>query len=214
MGFVLTFKVLLTDAMGLFDEIVIPKSYLRNLISKENEKLFCKEHVFQTKDFDNLMDLYKISGQQLYKLDRSVPHLGDNDYLSNEKWNKVYDTVSINFYDTVKDKGDNEYWAEFKFLFEKGKVDKKELISCELQATKEEIDARQKMWDTEQGILDEYRQNSFSYRFFSWLQARFQKITNWARKKHSIPLNIRREAYEKSGRLEKDPDCLEIYNDN
>lgn len=196
--------------MGLFDEIMVPKSYLRNLISKENEKLFRKEHVFQTKDLDNLMDLYKILGQQLYKLDRDVPYLGDED----EKWNKVNDNVNIKFYDNVKDDGGNEYWAEFEFSFGKGKVDKKELISCELRATKEEIEAVEDMWDTEQEILDKYRQNSFSYRFFSWLEARFNKITNWARKKHSIPLKIRREAYEKSGRLKKDPDCLEMYDDN
>ena len=196
--------------MGLFDEIMVPKSYLRDLISKENEKLFRKEHVFQTKDLDNLMDLYKVLGQQLYKLDRDVLYLGDE----NEKWNKVNDNVNIKFYDNVKDDGGNEYWAEFEFSFEKGKVDKKELISCELRATKEEIEAVEDMWDTEQEILNKYRLNSFSYRFFSWLEARFNKITNWARKKHSIPLKIRKEAYEKSGRLKKDPDCLVMYDDN
>ena len=189
---------------------MVPKSYLRDLISKENEKLFRKEHVFQTKDLDNLMDLYKVLGQQLYKLDRDVLYLGDE----NEKWNKVNDNVNIKFYDNVKDDGGNEYWAEFEFSFEKGKVDKKELISCELRATKEEIEAVEDMWDTEQEILNKYRLNSFSYRFFSWLEARFNKITNWARKKHSIPLKIRKEAYEKSGRLKKDPDCLVMYDDN
>jgi len=195
--------------VGLYDEITVPKSYLRNLISKEKEKLFRKEHVFQTKDFDNAMDLYKVFGQQLYKLDQSVFLLGDK----NEKWNKVNDNVNINFYDNVKDKEGNSYWAEFGFSFKKGKVDKKELISCELQATREEIKAEKDMWDIEQEILDKYR-HSFSYRFFSWLEARLNKATNWARKKHRIPLKIRREAYEKSGRLKKDPDCLEIYDDN
>ena len=194
----------------MFDEIMVPKSYLRNLVSKEHEKLFRKEHVFQTKDLDNLMDLYKVLGQQLYKLDRDVPYLGDE----NEKWNEVNDNVNMKFYDNVKDDEGNEYWVEFEFSFEKGKVDKKELISCELRATREEIEAVEDMWDTEQEILDKYRLNSFSYRFFSWLEARFKKITNWARKKHSIPLKIRREAYEKSGRLKRDPDCLEMYDDN
>jgi hypothetical protein len=117
--------------MGLFDEIVVPKSYLRNLINKEEEMLFRKDHVFQTKDFENVMDLYKVFGQQLYKLDRSEFLLeeGVQHTKLTEKWNKVNDNVSINFYDNVKDKGDNEYWAEFKFSFEKGKVDKKEISS-------------------------------------------------------------------------------------
>jgi len=196
--------------MGMFDEIVVPKSYLRNLINKEEEMLFRKDHVFQTKDLENVMDLYKVFGQQLYKLDRSVSFLGDE----NEKWNKVNDNVSINFYDNVTDKKGDQYWMEFEFAFLNGKIDKKDLISLKLSATKEEINDIDNMWDTEQEILDKYRLNSFSYRFFSWLQARFQKITNWARKKHSIPLEIRKKAYEKSGRLKKDPDCLKMYDDN
>jgi hypothetical protein len=103
---------------------------------------------------------------------------------------------------------------EFEFAFLNGKIDKKDLISLKLDATKEEINDIENMWDTEQEILDKYRLNSFSYRFFSWLETRLNKITNWARKKHSIPLEIRKKAYEKSGRLKIDPDCLKMYDDN
>ena len=69
------------------------------------------------------------------------------------------------------------------------------------------------MWDTEQKILDDYRTTSIKYKFYLWLEGRFQGITNWARKKHQIPLEIREEAYKKSGRLEKDPKCLDLYKD-
>jgi hypothetical protein len=202
--------------MGMFDEIVVPKSYLRNLINKEEEMLFRKDHVFQTKDFENVMDLYKVSGQQLYKLDRSEFLLeeGVQHTKLTEKWNKVNDNVSINFYDNVTDKKGDRYWMEFEFAFLNGKIDKKDLISLKLDATKEEINDIENMWDTEQEILDKYRLNSFSYRFFSWLETRLNKITNWARKKHSIPLEIRKKAYEKSGRLKIDPDCLKMYDDN
>ena len=200
----------------MFDEIVVPKSYLRNLINKEEEMLFRKDHVFQTKDFENVMDLYKVSGQQLYKLDRSEFLLeeGVQHTKLTEKWNKVNDNVSINFYDNVTDKKGDRYWMEFEFAFLNGKIDKKDLISLKLDATKEEINDIENMWDTEQEILDKYRLNSFSYRFFSWLETRLNKITNWARKKHSIPLEIRKKAYEKSGRLKIDPDCLKMYDDN
>ena len=46
---------------------MVPKGYLRSLLNKEDEKLLDKNHLFQTKDLDNLMDLYKIYRQYLYK---------------------------------------------------------------------------------------------------------------------------------------------------
>ena len=41
--------------MGMFDEILVPKSYLRGLLKKEDEKLFNKEHLFQTKDLEKIV---------------------------------------------------------------------------------------------------------------------------------------------------------------
>ena len=55
----------------MFDEIIVPKSYLKNLLPKGDEKLLNTKHLFQTKSLDNVMDLYKIHRQQLYRLDRS-----------------------------------------------------------------------------------------------------------------------------------------------
>jgi hypothetical protein len=46
------------------------------------------------------------------------------------------------------------------------------------------------------------------------LERVFKKLANWARKKHSIPFALRKKAYEKSGRLEFDPDSLKVYIDN
>ena len=67
--------------MGMFDEIMVPKGYLRSLLNKEDEKLLDKNHLFQTKDLDNLMDLYKIYRQYLYKKKREA--------LPFEEWEKV-----------------------------------------------------------------------------------------------------------------------------
>ena len=194
--------------MGMFDEILVPKSYLRGLLKKEHEKLFNKEHLFQTKDLENLMDLYKIHRQRLYKLDRSVEHRGEN-----EKWNPVQDNIEINFYNHPNDKNGDQYSAEFEFTFKKGRVDQKKLISLKLQRTIKEIESIEAMWDTEQEILNAYRNSSLKYRFFSFLQSCLQKLTNWAREGHTIPIEIRRNAYEKSGRLEFDPECLNVYKD-
>jgi hypothetical protein len=194
--------------MGMFDEILVPKSYLRGLLKKEDEKLFNKEHLFQTKDLENLMDLYKIHRQRLYKLDRSAKRRGGN-----EKWNPIQDNIEINFYDYPNDKNGDEYSAEFEFTFKKGRVDQKKLVSLKLERTTREIKSIEAMWDTEQEVLNAYRNTSFKYRFFSFLEARLRKVTNWAREGHTIPIEIRRDAYEKSGRLQFDPECLNIYKD-
>ena len=191
--------------MGMFDEIVVPKGYLRSLLDKEDEKLLGKNHLFQTKDLDNLMDLYKVYRQYLYKKNRGAQPF--------EEWEKVKKNVTIRFYDYLQDKKGDEHELECEFTFKNGKVDKKELIQFRLQTSKEEREAIDKMWDTEQKILDTYRTTSIKYKFYARLERRFQKMTNWARKKHSIPLKVRTEAYEKSGRLAKDPDCLKLYAD-
>jgi len=198
--------------MGMFDDITVPKSYLRNLLSKKEEKLLAGSHSFQTKSLDNLMDEYKIHRKYLYKLDRSGRHLL-NPPSKSEKWIKVNKDVVVNFYDTVKDSKGNEYLFEFDFTFTKGWLDRKKLIACKLHTTVEKRIAIDKMWDTEQKILDEYRDSSVSYRFFRWVEGRLQGMTNWARKKHSIPLEVRKEAYEKSGRLKEDPKALDFYMD-
>ena len=184
---------------------MVPKGYLRSLLDKENEKLLGKSHRFQTKDLDNFLDLYKVHRQYLYKKKREA--------LPFEEWEKVKKNVTIRFHDRLISKDQDEYWIECEFSFKNGKVDKKELISFRLESTKEESEEIQKMWDTEQEILDAYRKNSLKYKFFSRMENRFQKMTNWARNKHRIPLEIRKEAYEKSGRLKKDPECLDIYKD-
>lgn len=189
----------------MFDEIMVPKGYLRSLLDKENEKLLGKSHRFQTKDLDNLMDLYKVHRQYLYKKRKEA--------LPFEEWEKVKKDVAIRFHDRLTSKDQDEYWVECEFSFKNGKVDKKELISFRLESTKKESEEVQKMWDAEQKILDAYRKNSFKYKFFSRMERHFQKMTNWARNKHCIPLEIRKKAYEKSGRLKKDPKCLDLYKD-
>ena len=192
----------------MFDDIIVPKSYLRGVLDKKQEKLLKGNHSFQTKSLDNSLSQYKVYAQHLYKRERSVDMGGGI-----EKWTKIAHTGVIVFYDNIRDKKENEWWFEFQFTFDKGRLDKKELISCKLETTKAEKDSIDKMWDTEQKIFDKYRK-CFRYRFFLKLERVLQKLTNWARKKHSIPFSLRKMAYEKSGRLEFDPDSLKVYIDN
>ncbi len=193
--------------MGMFDNIIVPKSYLRGLLDKKQEKLLKGNHTFQTKNLDNTLSRYKVYAQRLYKLERSVDMGGGV-----ETWRKLDNTVVVVFYDTIKDKKENEWWFEFGFTFNKGKLDKKELISCKLETTKAKKDSIDKMWNTEQEIFNEYRK-CFKYRFFAGVERTFLKLTNWARKQHTLPLELRRMAYEKSGRLDFDPKALELYED-
>ena len=200
--------------MGMFDDIIVPKSYLRGLLDKKQEKLLKGNHIFQTKRLDNTLSQYKVFAQRLYKLDPSEFDFGEGVQHTTlvDKWINIDNTIKIVFYDSVKDKEKNEWWFEFEFSFIKGKLDKKELISCKIETTKAKRDSIDKMWDTEQEIFDEYRKG-LKYRFFSCLERRFQKMTNWARKKHQLPFELRKLAYEKSGRLKSDPKALELYSD-
>ena len=194
------------------DEKLVPKTYLKGLLKKEDEKLFKKNHLFQTKDLENVMDLYKVHRQRLYKLENSRL-LNKSENGSNEKWKLIKQDLDINFYDFICPEEGDRYSAEFEFSFIRGKLDKKKLIHVKIEQTKDEAEAVDKMWEIEQKILNGYRKTSIKYKFFSSLEKYFRKAQNWARNKHKVPLEIRREAYEKSGRLAKDPDCLDLYGD-
>ena len=202
--------------MGMFDDIIVPKSYLKILLTKENGKLLRKDHVFQTKAFDNLLDVYKVYRQRLYKLDRSGLELeeGAQHTKLTDKWDKVHEDNVVIFYDQATDEEGNEWWFEFEFTFDNGRLTKRKLVSCKIETTSKERGDINKMWDTEQKIFDEYRNSNAFYKLYTWLEKRLQKMTNWARNKHQLPLEIRREAYEKSGRLKKDPEALDLYADN
>ena len=191
--------------MGMFDNIIVPKSYLRSLLKKEDERLLRKDHLFQTKDLANDLEIYKVYRQYLYKKDKAAQPF--------EKWKKTKQNVTIRFYDYLRSRDSNEYFVEFQFTFANGKVDKKELLNFRLESTKKESEETAEMWETEQKILNEYRNHSLKYKFFSRIESCFLRLTNWARKKHRIPFEIRKEAYEKSGRLKKDPQALDLYAD-
>ena len=200
----------------MFDEIIVPKAYLRNLLHKGEERLLKTKHLFQTKDLDNVMDVYKIHRQQLYRLDRSEFLLeeGVQHTKLTDKWDEIHENKVLIFYSGVKDDEENEWWFEFEFTFGNGKLDKKKLISCKIETTAKERADVSKMWDIEQNIFDEYRDNNTLYKLYTWLEKHLQKMTNWARNKHRLPIKIRREAYEKSGRLKKDPTALDLYADD
>jgi hypothetical protein len=192
--------------MGMFDDIIVPKSYLKGLLTKKQEKLI-KDNDYQTKSLENFLGQYKVYRQKLYVKQ------GDWKNGKGGEWIKDTYTGKVNFYTSLYDKDKNMWWSEYEFTFNSGVLDRKKLIKFEIQETAEEKEKLTKMWETEQEIFNFYRESSVKYRLFSFLEKVFLKATNWARKMHRLPLSLRKEAYEKSGRLKSDPKALDLYMD-
>ena len=196
----------------MFDDIIVPKSYLKDILDKKDESLFDTYHKFQTKDLENSLGVYKVYRNQLYKQSQRAGWGADTLNASNPKWDKTTTTAEISFYDTFSTKDGDECWFEFQFKFVNGKLDSKELVD-KIITNKESREAIDRMWDIEQAVFEEYRQR-WSYKFWTRVQRFCEKLATMARKRHSIPYSIRETAYKASGRLTKDHGCLEIYVDN
>ena len=198
--------------MGMFDEIIIPKSYLRGILDKKDESLFNTYHKFQTKDIEPVFG----GGLELYKLYRGYlrKQVGNEPgaQSKNIKWEKTNLTKEVSMYDTFTTKDGNECWFEFEFVFVNGKLDSKRLVDKNT-VSKADTEAVEVMWDIEQNIFNEYRKK-LSYMFWTKVERFCQKLSVMAHKKHSIPYDIRKTAYKTSGRLEKDPKCLDMYVDS
>ena len=166
--------------MGMFDDIIVPKSYLKGLLTKDQEKLLkgssryggsVRGIQFQTKCLENALDQYKVYKQNLFINDKSLwncepPSIEQRTEDTPKKypyekgrWNKVGHNGGVNFYTSFYDEDENVWWAEFKFVFANGVIDKKELIKFEIQETVEEAEARDKKWEKIIEILP----NNFNY---------------------------------------------------
>ena len=74
--------------MGMFDEIKVPKSYLKGLLTKDQEKLLSGNN-YQTKSFENFLGQYKIYRQRLY--------FKDAECSKEEKWVRTSHSGKVNF---------------------------------------------------------------------------------------------------------------------
>ncbi len=52
----------------MFDDIIVPKSYLKGLLTKDQEKII-KGNLYQTKCLDRTLRMYKVYKQKLYAQD-------------------------------------------------------------------------------------------------------------------------------------------------
>jgi len=159
--------------MGMFDDITVPKSYLKGLLTKEQEKLI-KDNNYQTKSLENFLGRYKVYRQKLF-------------VKENKEWVKDTRTGKVNFYTSFYDKDENMWWVEFEFTFRNGVVDKKELLKFQIQETAEEAEAREKEWEkiTSQRKLFE---RTLRYRFYNKISNFLFKLSQWAFQKTLPPV--------------------------
>ena len=173
--------------MGMFDDIIVPKSYLKGLLTKEQEKLV-KDNHYQTKSLENFLGQYKIYRQKLF-------------VKENKEWIRDTRSGKINFYTSFRDKDENTWWREFEFTFVNGVVDKKELIKFEMEETAEEAEEREKDWEAANAKRRVF-QRTFRYKFFSKLTRLLRKLLSWSEKKTyvnyiSMPAEKREKEKEK-----------------
>ena len=157
----------------MFDDIIVPKSYLKGLLTKDQEK-FIKNNDYHTKSLENFLSQYKVYRQKLF-------------IKKDKDWVKDTYTGKINFYTSFSDKDDNSWWSEFNFYFTDGVLDKKELIKFEMQETAEEAETRAKEWEkiTDQRKLFE---KTLRYRFYNKISNFLFKLSQWAYQKTLPPV--------------------------
>lgn len=161
----------------MFDEIIVPKSYLKSLLTKDQEKLV-KDNNYQTKSLENFLAEYKVHRQKLYIKEG---------FKKGGKWVilKNY-TGEVNFYTSFLDKDENTWWTEFNFSFVDGVLDKKELIKFELQETAEEAKEREKIWKKRHAEIDAF-QKTFKYKFFDKIRIFLSRILEWVQQQTRMP---------------------------
>ena len=161
--------------MGMFDDIIVPKSYLKGLLTKDQEKII-KGNLYQTKCLDRTLRMYKVYKQKLYAQD---PPPIKTEKL---KWKAVDYTGEVYFYDSIKDEKGNAHWVEFRFVFLKGKVDAKYVEEFRLQQTSEEIAKENEEWESSKEKQDKY-ETTLKYKIYFSLFKVLHKLLNKVRKK-------------------------------
>ena len=161
----------------MFDDITVPKSYLRGLLTKDQEKLIV-DNDYQTKSLENFLAQYKVHRQKLY-IREGLKKGGKWVILKNY-------TGEVNFYTSFQDKDENAWWAEFNFSFVNGVLDKKELVKFEMQETAEEAKERVKAWTKRHAEIDAF-QRTFKYKFFDKIRAFLSRILEWVQKQTIMP---------------------------
>lgn len=161
--------------MGMFDDIIVPKSYLKGLLTKDQEKII-RGNLYQTKCLDRTLRMYKVYKQKLYAQEPPPTK------TEKRKWKAVDYTGEVYFYDSIKDEKGNAHWVEFRFVFLKGKVDAKYMEEFRLQQTSEEISKQNEEWESSKEKQDKY-ETTLKYKIYFSLFKVLHRLLNKVRKK-------------------------------
>ena len=161
--------------MGMFDDIIVPKSYLKGLLTKDQEKII-RGNLYQTKCLDRTLRMYKVYKQKLYAQEPPPTK------TEKRKWKAVDYTGEVYFYDSIKDEKGNAHWVEFRFVFLKGKLDAKYVEQSRLQQTSEEIVKQNEEWENSKEKQDKY-ETTLKYKIYFSLFKILHKLLNKVRKK-------------------------------
>ena len=164
--------------MGMFDDITVPKSYLKSLLTKDQERLVV-DNDYQTKSLENFLAQYKVHRQKLY--------IKKDGFKKGGKWVVLKNyTGKVNFYTSFQDKDENAWWSEFNFSFVDGVLDKKELIKFEIQETAEEAEEREKVWKKRHAEIDAF-QRTFKYKLFDKIRVFLSRVLEWVQQQTRMP---------------------------
>jgi|19_taG_2_1085344.scaffolds.fasta_scaffold03558_9 hypothetical protein len=164
--------------MGMFDDIMVPKSYLKDLLTKEQEKLIHGNHYYQTKSLDNALRRYKVYKQKLFLNDTDVVLQESKD----SKWVSLDYSGEVFFYDNIKDKEGNCHWVEFRFVFLEGKLDAKYLEEFYIQRTIGQIKEEDRKWKDARKRQLKY-EKTLKYKIYFFIFKILHKLLNKARGK-------------------------------
>jgi len=163
--------------MGMFDDITVPKSYLKGLLTKEQEKII-RGNCYQTKSLDNALRQYKVYKQKLF-MNESVDFLTKK---KKDKWVPVEYTGEVLFYDNIKDKNGDQHWAEFRFIFLEGKLDAKYLEEFYMIKTAKEQEEENRKWKEARKKQDKH-EATLKYKFYFFIFKILTKLLYKVRKK-------------------------------
>jgi hypothetical protein len=171
----------------MFDDIIVPKSYLRGLLTKRQEKLIIHDN-YQTKSLENSLCIYKVYRQKLYMSDKHLPHIFEAVAKGKKKWVFIPHTGAVYFYDTFEDNKGDSYWVEIIFTFVDGVLDTKHLVKFEICRSAQEKQKEDKEWEVRKGKRDLF-QKTLKYKIFNFLQDVLFRFGNWAAKQTIAPRN-------------------------
>ena len=152
----------------MFDDIMVPKSYLKGLLTKEEERMI-RGNDYQTKSLENSLYQYKIYKQKLF-------------IKEDKKWSPVKYTGEVVFYDNIKDEEGNSNWVQFRFIFLDGKVDAKYLDEFKIHQTIGEIEEADRKWKDARKKQLKY-ESTLKYKIYFFIFKILYKLLNKVRSK-------------------------------